>query len=166
MLYTPKQATELTDASLSSLRNYTRDYARYFSTEATSTPRKFTVDDLRVIACIMELTKGRGLKHAEVGAMLASELETFDWTAPEPTEQAQDNVSADSGDIVPLATLRATQALLMDAKDRESAALAKLESANAELAELQNRLGKAEGELTGWKSARKRPAWVEWLFGG
>ena len=163
MLYSPKQAMEFTGVSHGSLRNYTRDYARYFSTEATTTPRKFTDDDVRVIACIKDLTSNRGLKHAQIVDELPVALETFEWIPPEPA--IDDNTAADTGngDIVPLATLRATQALLMDAKDREAAALAESKAANERIAELERELGEARGKL---KAHYRAPEWWRKLFGG
>ena len=167
MLYTPKQATQITGASASSLRNYTSAYARYFSTEATSTPRKFTDADLKLIAFIMHLTKERGMKHAEVAEALQSgELDNFTWepSESEPEFQEIGSESFESTALVPLANLQAAQLLLQEAQRREEAAIERQRELQARIEELVRELGEAKGELKAIQN--RRPPWFRRIFGG
>ena len=162
----------MTGASSSALRNYTRDYARHLSTEATTTPRRFTEDDIRLIAYVIDCTKNRGLKHEEVAeSLLAGAMDDFEWeppTMPHADVTAQDD---NSGHLVPVERLQAAQhaaqVILDDTKRRESEATEELKTAQERIAELERELGKAEGKLEGVEASRYHaPAWWKALFGG
>jgi len=158
----------LTGVSSSSLRNYTRDYERYFSTEATTTPRHFTEEDLRLIAFIVDCTKGRALTHDQVAErLLAGDLDTFTWLAPEMPQTPTDAAGESYGLLVPAERVQAAQALLQDAQRRENDAIAEAKAAQERIAELERELGVAQGRLEGVeRSQYTAPKWWKALFGG
>jgi len=170
--YTTKDISQLTGASPAIVRVYTDIYRRYFSTEATPEPgrtRRFTPDDLRLIAYVYHLTQDQSYTRDQVqDALAAGELATFDWSPTveepeEPTTGAADDTTA----LVPLANLRAVELLRQQADADKADALERLADAQQRIEELQRELGKAQGELAGHKAARYRaPAWWRSLFGG
>lgn len=170
--YTTKQASDISGASRQVIRVYTTRYARYLSTEATPQPgmdRRFTADDLKLLAFIYQRTSA-GETHDQVLERLqAGELEQFAWVPPEPAptpEQQSADESASSA-LVPLERLHAAHALLQDAQRRESAAADQVAALQAEVQRLSLELGKAQGEAAALKESRyKAPAWWRALFGG
>ena len=173
--YTPKEAQQATGASSSALRNYTRDYARWLSTEATSVPRRFTEADLKLIAFVVDCTKMQGLTHSRVVERLnAGELDAFAWSMPTmhsttPTggTGATETTEDATYSLVPLERLQVAQALLDDAKQRELAAIEEKRLLQSRLEEVQIELGRAQGELSALRAMLRRPPrwWVR-LFGG
>lgn len=163
--YLPNQAQTLCNVSASTLRNYTKDFARWFTTEATTVPRKFTVDDLRLIAFIRHRTQERQERIDAVQAALdAGALVTFEWQPPQQPQQATEE---ETGVLVPLESLRLHQALLAEAQRREEQASAETADLRARIETLQNELGKAQGELAAVKAGRYRaPKWWRAVFGG
>ena len=164
MLYTPKQVTDMLGISASALRIYTDRYARHLSTEATSTPRKFTEADLHTLAYVVASTK-EGRTHDQVLASWADEFDSFEWEPPEtPTGNAGDT----STPLVPIAQLQATQALMLDAQRREEEARAQLQQRERELQErinqLERELGKAEGKIGALETQKPKPWWAR-VFG-
>ena len=152
------------NVSSGSLRNYTRDYARWFSTEATTVPRRFTEEDVRLIAFIVNCTKDRALTHAQVEDRLQEgDLDTFDWQLPEGSEtpvEAHEDVSTH---LVPVERVMAAQTLLQDAQRRENEAVEKVDELQRQIADLERQLGQAQGEL---KARYRAPDWWRRIFGG
>lgn len=188
-VYTPSQVAKMTSISLAALRNYCDRYAEWFSAGAVpqkGQPREFTADDVRLVQFIRDRT-GREPKqtHDEIEqALRAGEFDAFVASHPDsPAAQADapPDVGADdsmSRDIVPPAQIAALQIMLRDYSQREAllqqradlaaqAAAVRERELQAEIAGLQNALGKAQGELAAVKSGRYRaPRWWRAVFGG
>lgn len=166
--YTTKQAAELTGASRQAIRTYTTSYQRYFSTEgAPDQPgraRRFTRDDLRLIAYIYNSTGEQKRTHEQVQeALAAGELEQFTWQPTEAAESVEGSQEPASTALVPVERLVAAQALLQDAQRREAEAIDQVQALQDRLAALERELGQAEGKLA---AQRKPPRWWTALFGG
>lgn len=169
-LYTVTQASKLVGASRASIRAYTLrpEYQRYLSTEATpqaGQERQFTRDDLKLLRFIFTRTS-QGETHEAITTRLnAGELGGFDWTPPEP-QQASDHEEATTA-LVPIEQVRALQAILADARQREletkEQAQAQIQALQDEVRQLTRELGQAQGELNAGR--RRRPAWWVRLFG-
>ena len=168
--YTTSQASEITGASIQIIRAYTKLYARYFSTEATHEPgqaRRFTAADLRLIKFAHQLSRQNITREQVAERLAAGELDRFDWQPPEPESEPEQPSSEPSTALVPLERLQAAQALLRDAQSREQAAAEQVAALQAEVQRLAGELGKAQGELQGYKAAQYRaPKWWRTLFGG
>jgi len=168
--YTTKQASDISGASRQVIRVYTTRYARYLSTEATPQPgmdRRFTTDDLKLLAFIYQRTSA-GEPHERVLERLqAGELEQFVWQPPEPEPEPQSAAESASSALVPLERLQAAHSLLQDAQRREVATADQVTTLQAEVQRLSLELGKAQGEAAALKAGRYRaPAWWRVLFGG
>jgi DNA-binding transcriptional MerR regulator len=157
--YTPTAAARLLGISTGAIRKYSDLYARFLSTEATTTPRTFTPADLRLLAYVARATS-RGQTHDAILADLADDgaaYAAFVWTAPDDADQ--DSQPAPAA-LVPAAQLHAARLLLEEAQRREREAQERAESAARALqdriATLERELGRAEGEL----AARRRPWWA------
>lgn len=166
-MYSTKQASELTGASPQVIRQYTGRYARYFSTEATpepGQPRRFTPDDVKLIRFIYDATGRQALGHEDVAQALESGArDNFEWDPPEVTpHDAQESLQGDTALLVPVTQLRAAQALLEDARQREQSAHEEAERLRNEINRLQRELGKAEGALQAYKE-QSRPWWGRWF---
>ena len=166
--YLPSQAQAICNISASTLRNYTRDFARWFTTEATTVPRKFTADDLRLIAFIRYRTQEKQERIDAVQAALdAGAMDTFEWQAPQRPQQPTAAQDSEAGVLVPLESLRLHQALLSESQRREEQAASEAAELRTRIEALQNELGRAQGELAAVKSSRYRaPRWWRSLFGG
>lgn len=170
--YTTKQAAEITGASRQAIRTYTGAYQRYFSTEGApeqpGQPRRFTPDDLRLIAYIYSSTVEHKRTHEQTQeALAAGELEQFTWERPQAAQSHESASEPTSTALVPVERLVAAQALLQDAQRREAEAAEQLQTLQERLSALERELGMAQGELAGYKAAqRKPPAWWRVLFGG
>lgn len=168
--YTPKAAAAMLGISPAAIRKYADTYTRHLSTEATTTPRTFTRDDVRLFAYIAHATT-LGQTHDAVLAALAAggaDYAAFAWAAPDDADQEGQPAPAA---LVPAAQLQAVRLLLDDAQRRERDAQARAADAAAQadaearalrdrIAALERELGRAEGEL----AARRRP-WYARLFG-
>ncbi len=169
--YFPKDALTIIGVSASTLRNYTKDFERWLTTEATTTPRKFTAADMRLFAFIRFRTSEKLERLETVQAALdAGALDAFDWQPPPPPQRptmataAQDS---EAGVLVPLESLRLHQALLSESQRREEQASTEAAELRARIEALQNELGRAQGELAAVKSSRYHaPRWWRVLFGG
>ena len=166
--YLPKDAQALVGISASTLRNYTRDFERWLTTEATTTPRRFTAADLKLFAFVRYRTAEKLETIGKVQAALdEGELEAFDWQAPAMPTTPAEATEGEAGALVPLESLRLHQALLVDAQRREEQASAEAAELRARVEALQNELGRAQGELAAVKASRYRaPAWWRSIFGG
>ena len=168
--YSTSQASDITGASIQIIRAYTKLYARYFSTEATPEPgqaRRFTAADLRLIKFAHQLSRQNITREQVAERLAAGELDRFDWQPPEPESEPEQPSSEPSTALVPLERLQAAQALLRDAQSREQAAAEQVAALQAEVQRLAGELGKAQGELQGYKAAQYRaPKWWRTLFGG
>lgn len=171
--YTTSQASEITGASIQIIRAYTKLYARHFSTEATPEPgqaRRFTAADLRLIKLAHQLSRQNITREQVAERLAAGELDRFDWWPPEPPEadsQAEQAAAEPNTALVPLERLQAAQALLQDARQREQAASEQVAALQTEVQRLAGELGKAQGELQGYRSAQYRaPRWWRAIFGG
>ncbi len=169
--YTTKAASELTGASKQIIRTYTERYARHLSTEATpepGKPRRFTATDLKLLAYVYQQTSTGNLTHDQVLERLAAgALEEFDWQIPAQSAMsgAEESVSAPSA-LVAVERLQAAQVLLIDSQRREGEAKEREQALIERVAALERALGQAQGELTAYKSLRRRPRWWTVLFGG
>lgn len=168
--YTTKQAADLTGSSRQSIRVYSNVYKRFFSSEGAPPPgqsRKFTQDDIKLIAYIAATTE-LGLLHSQVIERLnAGALDEFTWQPPQaPQAEPQQAEQATGAYLVPVERLQATQALMADAQRREQQALDQAAALQAEVQRLTLELGQATGELQAYKSLRKRPRWLIALLGG
>lgn len=166
--YLPSQAQAICNISASTLRNYTRDFARWFTTEATTVPRRFTVDDLRLIAFIRHRTQEKQERIDAVQAALdAGAMDTFEWQPPQRPQQPTAAQDSEAGVLVPLESLRLHQALLAESQRRETEASSEAAELRARIEALQNELGRAQGELAAVKAGRYHaPRWWRALFGG
>ena len=171
--YTTSQASAITGASVQTIRAYTKLYTRYFSTEATPTSglsRRFTADDLRLIRFAFQQTAAGNTREQVSELLAAGELSEYDWQPPAPEDATSEPVepAGEPGTaLVPLERLQAAQALLTDAQRREQVAAEQVAALQAEVQRLAGELGKAQGELQGFRSAQYRaPAWWRKLFGG
>jgi len=176
-LYTPKRVTALLGISASALRIYVDKYAEHLSTEATTTPRKFTEADLNALAFVVASTK-EGKTHGEILAGWDEEYALFEW-APRgfPPQTPTEATGGEATALVPMAALQAAQALMLDAKRREEEAreqaIARERELLDQLHQLQREMGKAEGKIESLEAQlqqpaprRKSPAWWVRLFGG
>lgn len=176
--YTPKAAAAMLGVSVAALRKYADIYARHLSTEATTTPRTFTPDDMRLFAYVTQAT-ALGRNHGAILAGLApggddaAAFAVFAWGAPDDAPGDDADQAAASTALVPAAMLQAARALLEDAQRREREAQARAADAAAQadadaralrdrIATLERELGRAEGEL----AARRRPWWARLLGQG
>lgn len=170
--YSPKEAAELTGASRQIIRVYTGTYQRHFSTEGAPTqpgqPRRFTDQDIKLIAYIYQQTGQHSQKHDQVLASLAAgALDAFDWQPPEVSESEEPGEPSPGTALVPVERLQAAHALMQDAQRREEEAHAQAQALQDRLAALERELGKAQGELSAYKAMqRKPPTWWARLFGG
>lgn len=169
--YTTKEASELTGASKQIIRTYTERYARFLSTEATpdpGKPRRFTASDLKLMAYVYQQTAAGNMTHDQVLESLnGGSLERFDWELPRPSpKESEETTQSAPNALIPAERLQAAQALLMDAQRREQGAQDALQNAQERIAQLERELGKAQGELSAYKSLKRRPTWLVWLFGG
>ncbi len=166
--YLPKDAQTLVGISASTLRNYTRDFERWLTTEATTTPRRFTAADLRVLAFARYRTAEKQETIGKVQAALdAGELTAFEWQPPAMPTTPAEATEGEAGALVPLESLRLHQALLVDAQRREEAASTEADDLRTRVEALQNELGRAQGELAAIKASRYRaPGWWRRIFGG
>jgi hypothetical protein len=103
---------------------------------------------------------------AIIARVTSGELSSFDWSLPEPQTDIESD-EATTGQLVPLEQVRAVQALLADARQRETEAKeqaqAQLQSLQDEVRRLTLELGQAQGELTAVR--RRRPLWWSRIFG-
>lgn len=168
--YTTRQASTLTGASVQTIRAYTKEYARFFSTEATpesGQARRFTSDDLRLIRYAFEQTALGRTREQVAERLAAGALTEYVWQPPEPVSEPVEAVTELGTALVPLERLQAAQALLQDAQRREQAAAEQTQALQAEVQRLAGELGKAQGELQGYKAAQyKAPTWWRKMFGG
>ena len=181
--YSPKDVRTITGASESAVRNYCRDYERWLSTDATSIPRRFSAEDVKLIAFVIDCTKKQNKRHDEVLiALQAGELDAFAWEAPpQPTvspETAQAPQVDASTAMVPYAHLRAAELLMAKAEQREQAlaererereqeAALRERELQAHIEDLQRQVGELSGELKAVKAHRRQaPKWWRAMFGG
>ena len=157
--YTPTAAARLLGISTGAIRKYSDLYGRFLSTEASTPPRTFTRDDVRLFAYIAHATT-LGQTHDAVLAALAAggaDYAAFAWAAADDADQ--DSQPAPAA-LVPAAQLHAARLLLEESQRREREAQERAESAARALqdriATLERELGRAEGEL----AARRRPWWA------
>lgn len=164
-LYTPKRVCDILEISQSALRGYVGKYERKLSTEATTTPRKFTEADLHALAFVVASTSA-GKTHDQVLAAWDEEYPTFEWEATvQPTDPTGDAGTA----LVPMAALQAAQALMLDAQRREEEAREEARERERQLQEQINQLlrdlGHKEGELEALRASKPKGFWSR-LFGG
>ena len=171
--YSTKEASDVTGASKQIIRVYTVRYARYLSTEGTpepGKPRRFTEDDLKLLAYVYQQTSAGNMTHEQVLDSLAQgALERFEWSAPTSSESASvDTESAQSAPnaLIPIERFQAAQALLMDAQRREQEAREQAQALQDKVNQLERDLGKAQGALEAYQTVRRRPRWWVVLFGG
>lgn len=165
-LLTPKRICDQLGISQSALRIYCDKYARHLSTEATTTPRKFTEADLHTLAFVAASTR-EGKTHDQVLATWDEEYADFEWEA---TEQPTDPTQATGTALVPMAALQAAQALMLDAQRREEAAREEARERERQLQEQINQLlrelGHKEGELEALRKSKPKGFWARLLGGG
>lgn len=172
--YSTSQAASSTGVSVQTIRAYTRTYARWLSTEATpelGQARKFTAADLRLIRYAFTQTAAGKTREQVIEQLAAGALDHFDWQPPaepiEPDTEAAEPLQDTSTALVPLESLKAAQALLQDARQREQAAAEQVVALQAQVNALQRELGEKAGELAGYKAAQYRsPRWWRAIFGG
>lgn len=170
-LFSVKQASEAIGVSRQSIRSYTKGYAKFFSTEATPEhggERKFTRDDLKLIAYISSCT-AFGQTHVEIVASLENgELELFRATVPDappsPTEATFEPVEGHNNPLVPMAQLQAVQALMLDAQRREADARNREQELQDRIEQMRYEMGRLEGELAAIKAPKPKGFWSR-LFG-
>lgn len=164
-LYTPKRVCDTLGISQSALRGYVAKYKRHLSTEATTTPRKFTEADLHALAFVVASTKD-GKTHDQVLVGWDEEYPSFEWEA---TGQPTDPTEGDSTALVPAAALQAAHALMLDAQRREEEAREEARERERQLQEQINQLlrelGHKEGELDALRVSKPKGFWSR-LFGG
>lgn len=169
-LYTVSEASKLTGIAKPTLRAYTNRYATYLSTEATpeqGAERSFTESDLKVLAFVYQYTSAGKTHEQALEALSAGELERYDWQIPESEPERPQSAEGSSEALVPVSRLQAAQLLVQDAQERERAAQEQVSALQAKVEQLSQELGKAQGELQGFRSAQYRaPAWWRSLFGG
>lgn len=171
--YSTGEAARLSGASPNAVRSYAKRHSRYFSdTGAPSdrgSTRKFTRDDVRLIAYIRHLTQNEGQSHEQVAESLAQgALSAWDWQPPD----------VPAGDVQPpeateaLATVHQLQialAAMRDVRERQDAELVdardEAERLREEIRKLERELGKAEGALAALQAQPQRRGWWARLWG-
>lgn len=166
-LFTVAQTAQALGLSKAAIRAYASKevYRRHLSTEATpgqGQERKFTSDDLKLFAFILARTRLGETHEAVAGSLAQGELDAFDWKPIEPTSHV-DAAESVGSQLVPYERLQAAQAIIVDARQREEVAQAKIDALQTEVARLQNELGRAQGERDALR--RRRPHWWVRLFG-
>lgn len=165
-LFSPKRVCDTLGISQSALRIYVDKYARKLSTEATTTPRKFTEADLHALAFVVASTR-EGRTHEQVLASWEETYPTFEW---EPTVQATDPTEGDRTALVPVSALKAAQALMLDAQRREEETREEARERELQLQEQINQLlrelGHKEGELEALRAAKPKGFWARLLGSG
>lgn len=192
--YGTAEAARATGISRPALRAYTGQkspFRRWLSTEAApaseSTPRRFTEQDLRLLAYIYQRTKAGARKDsllAELEASAGALPPEFEWHPAEPEQVAEGEPAGQSASTMLItsdqasllrAMVAAAEQRSQEAREREQQALEREKEARAaaeasvereralqeRVAGLERALGEAEGHL----KARKRPRWLASLFG-
>jgi hypothetical protein len=173
--YSPVEVEQLLGISRPAARTYANRYGAWLSPEASPEPglaRRFRIGDLRVLAFVYYKTTKENQDHDQVMAVLAEHNgvpASFTWqleadAAASPTE-TEEEPSTENTALVPVAALRAAQALMQDARNREESIADRLAALQEENKRLNLELGEARGAL-GVYRGRKRPKWWIWLFGG
>lgn len=154
MPYPPKTAAKLANISVSSVKVYAGRFARYMSPGANpghGITRNYSAADVRLLRFVGDLSR-QAITQDEIAARLeAGALDDFDWMPPE--DAATEPQEAATGTQSALAVVQFMQGELQAARAREDAL-------RLEVADLRERVGRAEGEL----AAVKRP-WYRRLFG-
>lgn len=154
MAYSPKQAAQLANLSVSGIKNIVGRYPEHFSATANpgpNIPRQFTARDVAVLRLVAALSK-QNVPTAEIAARLESG-ETGDMPTDGPQEATEAPQQAAQLVLVRDA-MTALQQRLDDSQRREDAL-------HDRIAELERELGQAQGEL----SQRRLSFWRR-LFGG
>ena len=181
-LYTTKDASALTGASRQIIRAYTDRYKEHFCSEVQAQPgqpRRFTDQDLKLIAYIYQQTGQASQKHDQVLASLAAgALDAFDWQVPEVSESKDPGEPSPGTALVPVERLQAAQALMLDAQRREQEAITRAEEQARQLSEqaiqrerqlqdqinqLLRELGHKEGELEALRVSKPKSFWARLL---
>ena len=138
-IYTPTSAAAALSITPGAIRKYGELYRRYLSTEATTPPRTYTPDDMRVFAYVAQRTR-LGYTHAQILEDLAAgdagEFAAFVWM---PGEDAP--TPEDAGALVPAAQYQAVRAMLDDSR-------AQLDAQAEHLRRLERELGRMEAEVS------------------
>lgn len=160
-MYTVKVAAKCADISAPTVYNYTKRFAKYFSPLATPEKgmvRLFSIDDIRLLAYLNFKLSHQKLTYEQVEQTLDSDPEEVNgytnFEHPEP--QAEETTQ-----LVPRSELLSAKLLVEDARQREQQAQTKVDELQKQNAELQYKLGIAEGQLQTYKV----PFWKRW-FGG
>ncbi len=171
--YSPADVERLLGISRPAVRVYATKYALWLSPEASPAPgaaRRFRIGDLRVLAWIYQQSK-ENQTHEQIQATLKDHdgvPASFDWLLEADAAAAASNVmeepTSENTALVPVAALRAAQALMQDARNREETMADQLASLQEENKRLNLELGEARGAL-GVYQGKKRPRWWVWLFG-
>lgn len=139
-IYTPTSAAAALSITPGAIRKYGELYKRYLSTEATTPPRTYTPDDMRVFAFVAQRTK-LGHTHAQVLEDLAAgdagEFAAFVWMPGEDAPSGEDA----AGGLVPVAQYQAVRAMLEDARSL-------VDAQGEQLRRLERELGRMEAEVS------------------
>jgi len=159
-MYTVKTAAEAAGVTIPTVYNYTKRFTRFFSPGATpqkGTTRLFSSEDIRLLAYLHHKLVQQKLTYEQVEQQLTQDTgELMNFTAYTAPASPQ---SEEQGQPVQRAELLAAKVLVEDARLREQQALEKIDQLQKQNAELQYRLGIAEGQL----QAYKLPFWKRWF---
>ncbi|GAB4559182.1 MAG: hypothetical protein Kow0047_04870 [Anaerolineae bacterium] len=151
-LFRPAQAASLAGVSLASLKHYTLQYAPFFSPEATPPEgerRWFTLQDIKLLAFIHQLTN-RGASKDEILRRLAGgELAEFQWQPPVSALESRPRAQAEQMQESLQAAVKALLEQLQQIYLREQELMERLLAA-------EHRIGYLEGELAALRAREER----------
>lgn len=158
MAYPPLTAAKLAGISVSSAKNYSQQWPERFSPSANpprGQKRSYTDADIATLRTIARLSRS-GIPTEEIGAQL-SEGELDDWQPDNAPQEAIAGPQQAAQQTTALVLAQQAVSALQTAFENERSERA---AAMARIAELENALGRAEGEL-----AARRVSWFRRLFG-
>lgn len=161
-LHSVTEAAEAIGVSPTSVRTYTDYYAAHLSKYATGRPRRYTTEDLRIMAYVAYSVAELNRTHEQTLDVIIDELNSFTWDGPArsgPSASAQDPGPSESTALVPVSLLRAAQTMLQD-RDKELQRLRdELQVQRGRVEQLQHDNGRLSGQL----GELRRPWWKRLL---
>lgn len=147
--------------SAGTVRNYTSQFADHLSPEATpppGQPRRFTDEDLRVMATAKSLL-AEGLTYDQVRERLAEGVHLVEEVEVPPTPEPEPERTETA--LVPVATLQLYVQPYVRERDR---VIMERDEALARVAELEREVGRLEGQLQVQQPPGGK-SWIQRLLG-
>lgn len=169
--YSTKEAADLVGCTPQVLRQYTNKFPRHFSAHATPASggvRRFTPEDVKLVAFIFTSTVQRGLSHEEVAQQLDSgALHDFDYELPTTAQQdATEQAQSETTQLVSVERLNAALGLFQREREINEQIHEEADQLRQRIEQLQRELGQKEGELSALKAQPQRRGWWARLWGG